>query len=187
MSLHVYNVQLDKTYKHLFWHCRDIECSLRTGMRVALLFHGICVAVAVVRLSAGFCHQFLGDVVIRTRVNLAAFLYIYIYIYIYIARTWQTTFLSWALDECSGRPEFIWIGQEEFCQLITFVFCPGKDIRRALCRRLAGSQGRSGRVRRISSPPEFDPWTVQPVASRRDILTNVRRSSFKIITILVRF
>ena len=29
-----------------------------------------------------------------------------------------------------------------------------------------GHQGRSGRKRKISPPPEFDPWTVQPAASR---------------------
>ena len=33
-------------------------------------------------------------------------------------------------------------------------------------RRLGGPRGRSGRVRKISPPPEFDPQTVQPVASR---------------------
>ena len=33
-------------------------------------------------------------------------------------------------------------------------------------RRLDRSQGRSGRVRKISLPPGFDPRTVQPVASR---------------------
>ena len=27
-------------------------------------------------------------------------------------------------------------------------------------------RGRSGRVRNISTPPGFDPWTVQPVESR---------------------
>jgi hypothetical protein len=32
-------------------------------------------------------------------------------------------------------------------------------------RRLVGSQGRSGRLRKISTPPGFDPRTVQPVAS----------------------
>jgi hypothetical protein len=42
---------------------------------------------------------------------------------------------------------------------------PGKT-RYPLHRRLDGPQGRSGRVRKISSPPEFDPRTVQPVASR---------------------
>jgi hypothetical protein len=31
---------------------------------------------------------------------------------------------------------------------------------------LGGTQGRSGRVRKISPPPGFDPRTVQPVASR---------------------
>jgi hypothetical protein len=35
-----------------------------------------------------------------------------------------------------------------------------------LYRRLGGSQGRSGQVRNISSPPGFDPQTVQPVDSR---------------------
>ena len=35
-----------------------------------------------------------------------------------------------------------------------------------LCRRLGGPQSRSGRVRKISPPPGFDPRTVQPVASR---------------------
>jgi len=33
-------------------------------------------------------------------------------------------------------------------------------------RRLGGPQGRSGRVRNMSSPMGFDPRTVQPVASR---------------------
>jgi hypothetical protein len=42
---------------------------------------------------------------------------------------------------------------------------PGKT-RYPLYRRLAGPQGRSGRVRKISSPPVFDPRTVQSVASR---------------------
>jgi hypothetical protein len=32
--------------------------------------------------------------------------------------------------------------------------------------RLGSPQGRSERVRLISPPPGFDPWTVQPVASR---------------------
>ena len=35
-----------------------------------------------------------------------------------------------------------------------------------LYRRLGGPQDRSGRVRKISPPPGFDPRTVQPVASR---------------------
>ena len=42
---------------------------------------------------------------------------------------------------------------------------PGKT-RYPLYRRLGGPQGRSGRVGKISSPPGFDPRTVQPVASR---------------------
>jgi hypothetical protein len=43
---------------------------------------------------------------------------------------------------------------------------PQGMTRHPLCRRLGGSQGRSGRVRKISPPPGFDPRTVQPVASR---------------------
>jgi hypothetical protein len=42
---------------------------------------------------------------------------------------------------------------------------PGKT-RYPLYRRLSGPQGRSGRVRKISPPPAFDPRTVQPVANR---------------------
>ena len=34
-----------------------------------------------------------------------------------------------------------------------------------LYRRLGGPQGRSGRLRKISPPPEFDPRTIHPVAS----------------------
>ena len=42
---------------------------------------------------------------------------------------------------------------------------PGKT-RYPLYRRLGRPHGRSGRVRKISPPPGFDPRTVQPVASR---------------------
>jgi hypothetical protein len=42
---------------------------------------------------------------------------------------------------------------------------PGKT-RYQLCRWLGGPQGRSGRVGKISPSPEFDPRTVQQVASR---------------------
>jgi len=42
---------------------------------------------------------------------------------------------------------------------------PGKT-RYPLYRRLGGPQGRSGRVRKISSPTGFNPRTLQPVASR---------------------
>jgi len=40
---------------------------------------------------------------------------------------------------------------------------PGKT-RYSLYRKLGGFQDRSGRVRKISPPPGFDPQTVQPVA-----------------------
>ena len=42
---------------------------------------------------------------------------------------------------------------------------PGKETRYLLYRRLGEPQGRSGRLRKISPPPGFDP-RVQPVASR---------------------
>ena len=43
---------------------------------------------------------------------------------------------------------------------------PPEKTRYPLYRRLGGLQGRSGRMRKISPPPGFDPRTVQPVASR---------------------
>ena len=43
---------------------------------------------------------------------------------------------------------------------------PPVKTRYPLYKRLGGPQGRSGRVRKISPPPGFDPRTVQPVASR---------------------
>ena len=45
-------------------------------------------------------------------------------------------------------------------------FTTGEVTRYALYGRVGGPQGRSGRVRKNSPPPEFDPRTVQPVASR---------------------
>ena len=44
-------------------------------------------------------------------------------------------------------------------------FTPRKDPV-PLYRRLGGPQARSGRVRKISPPPGFDPRSVQSVASR---------------------
>jgi hypothetical protein len=43
-------------------------------------------------------------------------------------------------------------------------FTPGKDPV-LIVQGVGGPQGRSGRVRKISPPPEFDPRTHQPVAS----------------------
>jgi hypothetical protein len=42
---------------------------------------------------------------------------------------------------------------------------PRGNTRYPLCRRLCGLEGRSGRVRKISPPPGFDPQTVQSVGS----------------------
>jgi len=46
------------------------------------------------------------------------------------------------------------------------VALPLGKTRYPLYRRLGGPQSRSGRVRKTSTPPGFDPRTVQPVASR---------------------
>jgi hypothetical protein len=43
---------------------------------------------------------------------------------------------------------------------------PPEKTRYPLYRRLGGPQGLSEQVRKISTPPGFDPRTVQPVASR---------------------
>jgi len=45
-------------------------------------------------------------------------------------------------------------------------FTPGEETWYQLCRRLAGPQGRSGRVRKTLHSPGFDLRTVQFVASR---------------------
>ena len=42
---------------------------------------------------------------------------------------------------------------------------PAGKTRYPLYRRLGGPQGRSGRVRKLSPPPRFDPRTIPPVAS----------------------
>jgi hypothetical protein len=45
------------------------------------------------------------------------------------------------------------------------LFTPGKEIQRSLYRRLGGPQGRSGRGRKTSTSPGFDPRAVHSVAS----------------------
>jgi hypothetical protein len=42
-----------------------------------------------------------------------------------------------------------------------------------LYRRLGGTQGRSGRVRKISLPLEFDPWTVQSTETATTLSQNI--------------
>jgi hypothetical protein len=65
-----------------------------------------------------------------------------------------TLSLTLALDEVG------WLTPHPGC------FNPGKETRYPLNTRLGSPLGRSGRVRKISPTPEFDPRTVQPVASR---------------------
>ena len=59
---------------------------------------------------------------------------------------------------------------------------PGK-IQYPLYRRLGGPRDRSGRVRKISLQPGFDPRIVQPVASRYTdwaILVTIRKDTAEI-------
>jgi hypothetical protein len=45
-------------------------------------------------------------------------------------------------------------------------FTPGEETRYPYYRRMSRSQSYSGRMRKISSPPGFDPRTLQPIVSR---------------------
>jgi len=51
-----------------------------------------------------------------------------------------------------------------------------RKTRYPLYRRLDGPQDRSGRVRKISPSPGFDPRTVQPVASRYTDYSNILKT-----------
>jgi hypothetical protein len=55
---------------------------------------------------------------------------------------------------------------------------PPGETRYRLYRRLGGPQSRSGRVRKISPPPGFDPPTVQPIASRYTEENNSQRDEW---------
>ena len=65
-------------------------------------------------------------------------------------------------------------------------FTPRKT-RYPLYRRLGGTQGRSGQVRKISPPPEFDPQNVQLVACRyTDYRAHIfRHSGIEVIIIII--
>jgi hypothetical protein len=56
---------------------------------------------------------------------------------------------------------------------------PGKT-RYPLYRRLGGAQGRSGQGRKNSPPPELDPRTVQPLASRYTDCANPAHYKLKV-------
>ena len=55
----------------------------------------------------------------------------------------------------------MWLGGQRHAPA---AFTPGKT-RHSLYRKLGGPQGRSGRMRKMSPNPGFEPRTVQPVAS----------------------
>jgi hypothetical protein len=65
----------------------------------------------------------------------------------------STLSLTYMFDWVSGQPH------------IPAVLPPGKN-QYQLYSRLGGPKCRSGRVQKISPPPEFNPRTVQPIASR---------------------
>jgi hypothetical protein len=52
-----------------------------------------------------------------------------------------------------------------------------EKTRYPLYRRLGGTHGRSGRVRKISPPPGFDPRTIQPVRSKRKKINNTKNKN----------
>jgi hypothetical protein len=61
------------------------------------------------------------------------------------------------------------------------LFTPGKT-RYPLYKRLGGPQGWFGQVRKISPPSGFDPWTVQPIASRyTDYATRPTEMSYTVL------
>jgi hypothetical protein len=63
-------------------------------------------------------------------------------------------------------------------------FTPGKETWYPLRRRLGEPRGRSGRVRKISPPPGFDPQTVQPVASCSEGVSKIfRTDTVKVINL----
>ena len=64
--------------------------------------------------------------------------------------TGTETLITTALE--GGEWSASWLGRS----------LPPGTTRYPLCRRLGGSQGRSGQVQKISAPPGFDPRTVQP-------------------------
>ena len=56
--------------------------------------------------------------------------------------------------------------------------------RPGLYRRVGGPRGRSGRLRKISSPPGFDPRTVQPAASRYTVTSSCHRLHYKSLALI---
>ena len=68
---------------------------------------------------------------------------------------WQ--FRTRSIAVCLSLPSHSWLPS---CRVSLVFLC------QTSYRWLGGSQGQSGRVRKVSLPPEFDLRTVQPVASR---------------------
>jgi len=65
---------------------------------------------------------------------------------------------SFILSLTSALDGSVWLTPRPGC------FSPGEEIRYALYRRLAETQGLSERVRKITPPPRFDPRTIQALA-----------------------
>ena len=64
---------------------------------------------------------------------------------------------------------------------------PPRKTRYSLHRRLGRPQGRSGRVRKISPPPGFDPQTVQPVASRYTYWANNVQLPVYLLSVVIKY
>ena len=57
------------------------------------------------------------------------------------------------------------------------LFTPGKDPV-PIVQKAGWAPGQSGQVQKISPPPGFDPWTIQPIATH---YTNYTTSPTKLI------
>jgi hypothetical protein len=77
--------------------------------------------------------------------------------------------MSFHFQQLKNMKNLLTLAEPRFLLRILLVvvtyFTTGRETRYPLYRRLGGPHGRSGQGQKISPPPGFDPWTVQPVAS----------------------
>ena len=69
----------------------------------------------------------------------------------------------------------------------TLAALPPGMTRYPLYRWLGGPKGQSGQVQEILSPLGFDPWTVQPTASRSTDYAFLALFSYKFFRLLTHF
>jgi len=64
---------------------------------------------------------------------------------------------------------------------------PRGKTRYPLYKRLGGPQGWFGRVRKISPPLGFNPWTIQPIASHYTDWAIMAHNDFVLPSLLLKF